>query len=463
MTPEQKRAMLAQLLKQKTSVTKTAFMLQTLFLDILIAGAPVWNMSSTVRLFNKVDPELMRARMQKVIDRHPSLRTTYEIPRPRQLGLQSKVFLLRMGTLRLHDLYLDTYVEQRIHPEHTLDFSCVDATDWSAERLRQRLVDDAQQPYDITQLPVCRLRIYQCANYDVMQLDIHHCVADLWSLELIMAELEEPSDTPLQASFAEFCTWQHAWFALPKAAEMRRWWQKYLRGCPPMVVGPSHGKDPADVVLFRLDAEIVAQARLACRVHKVTLFNLLLSTMQATLGRALGLNDFSIGGVMANRPNHRFEDTVGFFSHFVMYRCNLTEIPSWEDLWTQNRATLTEIMDRHFYPVVCLPLPRTDFYISFHQYKKARWIEHDVPQGDSLGVRSGGVVDSPLGPWEFLFIEAPYTSAPVMFELLEQKDGIQGVLRFRIPCFSRERGEFYARDFQDRFRASLADPSAPIS
>lgn len=455
--------MLARLLKEKsTVVSKTAFMLQSMFLDILIAGAPVWNMSSTVRLFKKVDPEMMRARMQKIIDRHPSLRTTYEIPQHRQLALQAKVFLLRMGVHKLYELYLDTYVEQRVHPQHTLDFTLVDATDWSADRLRQRLSDDAQQPYDITQLPVCRLRIYQCANYDVMQLDIHHCVADLWSLELIMAELEQPSDAPPPPSFGEFCSWQHAWFALPKAAEMRKWWVRYLRNTPTSIVGPSQATDPADVVLFRLDAALLAQARAACRANKVTLFNLLLSTMQATVGRSLGAPDFSIGGVMANRPTQRFEDTVGFFSHFVIYRCDLNKTPTWKELWEQNRATLTEFMDRQFYPVVCLPLPRTDFYISFHQYKKARWIEHDVPAGDELGVRSGGVVDSPLGPWEFLFVEAPYTSAPVMFELLEQKDGIQGVLRYRIPCFTREQGEFYARDFQERFRASLADPSAPI-
>lgn len=462
LSPEQKRAMLARLLQQQPAVGKTAFILQGLILDCIMNPAPVWNMRSTLRFFHKVDPEFLRTRMQRIIDRHPALRTTYEVPPEREIEYHAKILTIRLDAMQLYELNLETLVEQTVHPSHALHFTVVDASQWTPEQLRQRLLADALEPYDLKKLPVCRLRLYQRKHDDVMQLDVHHCAADLWSLELIMAELEQPPEGPPPPSFAEFCSWQHAWFALPKAQEMREWWRQNLEGCPHLALPHSEGDDPAERVLFRLDAQALAQARQVCRTHKITLFNLILSTLQVTMGRSLGLDDFAIGGAVANRPHQRFEDTVGFFAQLVMYRRDLSQVDTWEQLWAKNRQTITEVLNRQFFPVATtMPTPRTDVWIMFQQYQKARWVD-EVPQGEPLGLRSGGVVNSPLGPWEFLFVEPPLNSSPVMLEIIEQKDGLQGVFRYRTTCFSRKKAEFYVKDFQARLLTSLAHPAAPI-
>ena len=98
----------------------------------------------------------------------------------------------------------------------------------------------------------------------------------------------------------------------------------------------------------------------------------------------------------------------------------------------------------------------------FQQYQKARWVEGELPQGEPLGLRSGGVVDSPLGPWEFLFVEPPYLSAPAMMEIVEQKDGMQGNFRFRTPCMTRRQAEMFANEFQVQLKRALADPQGSI-
>jgi hypothetical protein len=463
LSPEQKRAMLARMLAQKSAVCKTAFIVQGLVLDCMMHQAPIWNMRSTIRFFDKIDPNLLSTRMQRVVDRHPALRTTYRIPEEREVEFYSKILTIRLDALSLWQVNLEAQVEQIVHPEHTLDFQVVDAREWTAEQLRERLLADALQDYDLTRLPVCRLRLYQRQHDDVMQLDLHHCAADLWSLEVIMAELEEPPKGPPPPGFPEFCAWQHTWFALPKAQEMREWWSRELEGCPNLAFPHAEGDDPADFVLFRLDSELVAKARQICRAHKITIFNLVLSTLQVSMGRTLGIDDFALGGAVANRPNQRFEQTVGFFAQLIFYRRNLAEVSTWEQLWAKNQDTIGEVLKRQFYPVATtMPTPRTDVWLMFQQYQKASWIEGEVPQGEPLGLRSGGVVQSPLGPWEFLFVEPPCLSSPVMFEVIEQKDGMQGIFRYRKPCFSRDQAELYANDFQNRLRGSLANPQQSI-
>lgn len=193
------------------------------------------------------------------------------------------------------------------------------------------------------------------------------------------------------------------------------------------------------------------------------MFNLILSTLQVTIGRSLGQDDLAIGGAVANRPHQRFEQTVGFFAQLVLYRRNLGELTTWEQLWAKNRTTIGEVLKRQFYPVTTtMPTPRADVWIMFQQYQKARWVEGDVPQREPLGLRSGGVVSSPLGPWEFLFVEPPFLSSPVMLEVVEQKDQMQGLFRYRKPCLSRSQAESYAADLQARLRASLANPGLVI-
>ena len=98
----------------------------------------------------------------------------------------------------------------------------------------------------------------------------------------------------------------------------------------------------------------------------------------------------------------------------------------------------------------------------FQQYQKARWVEGETPPRDDLGLRSGGLINSPLGPWEFLFVDPPLNSSPVMLEIVEQKDALQGILHFRISCFSKKKARFYVEDFQKRLLASLADPTSTI-
>lgn len=463
LSPEQKRVMLARMLEKKSALVKTAFIVQGLILDTKMSPTSDWNMRSTIRFFDKIDPDLLRSRMQRIIDRHPALRTTYNISPEQNVEFQTKMLMIHLGAMALWQLNLEAHVEQRVHPSHTLEMKVVDARDWTAEKLREQLVTDALERYDVTKLPVCRLRLYQREHDDVMQFDLHHCAADLWSMEIIMAELESPPDGPPPPGFPEFCLWQHAWFALPKAQEMREWWAQELEGCPNLCFPHSKGEDPADFVLFRIDAELAGRARQVARVHKATMFNLVLSTLQVTIGRAVRADDFCLGGAVANRPHQRFEQTVGFFAQLALYRRNLAEVDTWEQLWDKNRTTLGEVLKRQFYPTcTTMPNPRTDVWIMFQQYQKARWFEGEAPQGEPLGLRSGGVVESPLGPWEFLFVETPVASSPVMLEIIEQKDGMQGILRYRKPCLTKVQAEALAADFQARFRASVAKPQGGL-
>lgn len=462
MTPEQRRAMLAHLLQKQPAVTTTALTLQALFLDCMSHRSPIWNMHSTNRIFQKVDPLVLQARWQKVIDRHPALRTTYEVTPERMDAFRARQSELTLGRARLHNVYQEGFVVQRVHEPATADFEVIDAREWGVAELRQRLVDETLRLMDPRLLPLCRLKLYQRQNEDIVQLVVHHCAADLWSLELMVEELQQPKEGPAPATFAEFCSWQRGWLALPKADEMRVWWKNYMDGCPPVPLPPNKADDAGETITFPVDHGVVEQARLLCRSHKITMFNMMLSVLQVCISRIQGVEDFAIAGATANRPNHHFEDSVGFFAQLAIYRQDLSKIQTWKQLWSANQATLSEILDRQFFPVTELPLPNTDFYISYHQYQRAKWTDQDAVVREDLGLRSSGVMDSALGPWELVFVEMPLCTSGIVFEVVDQRSGLSVNLRYRVTCLSKKRADLYVRLFQELLALSLSDCEATI-
>jgi hypothetical protein len=49
-----------------------------------------------------------------------------------------------------------------------------------------------------------------------------------------------------------------------------------------------------------------------------------------------------------------------------------------------------------------------------------------------------------------------------MLEIIEQKDGLQGILRYRRPCLSRKQAQSWAADFQRRLSEAIANPRAAL-
>ena len=103
--------------------------------------------------------------LQKLVDRHPSLRTTFEE---------------RDGVLL-----------QRVHEKPPLPLEVIDASSWSEETLRQRLEEEAHRPFDLERGPLVRMHLFRVAPDDhIFLLGVHHIVGDFWSLVLVIEEMQ---------------------------------------------------------------------------------------------------------------------------------------------------------------------------------------------------------------------------------------------------------------------------------
>src|SRR5438270_5529523 len=124
----EKRILLAQLLQEKAEQPAEVFPLSygqrgLWFLHQMDRQSSAYNVCYPSRIRSPLDPSAFRRAVQKLIDRHPGLRTTFEE---------------RDGELL-----------QRVHEKPPLPLEVIDASSWCEEELRDRLEEEAHRPFDL--------------------------------------------------------------------------------------------------------------------------------------------------------------------------------------------------------------------------------------------------------------------------------------------------------------------------
>ncbi|HZW29080.1 MAG TPA: condensation domain-containing protein, partial [Isosphaeraceae bacterium] len=132
----EKRMLLAQLLQEKADQPPAVFPLSygqrgLWFLHQMDRQSASYNVCYPSRIRSPLDLAAFRRAVQKLIDRHPGLRTTFEE---------------RDGVLL-----------QRVHERLPLPLEVIDATDWSEPELRDRLEVEAHRPFDLERGPLVRM------------------------------------------------------------------------------------------------------------------------------------------------------------------------------------------------------------------------------------------------------------------------------------------------------------------
>src|SRR5690606_1978468 len=108
-----------------------------------------------------LDVGALESSIAEVVRRHEPLRTVFVAAdgRPRAVGLPFNGFRLDVES----------------------------ATEESVEQL---LVEEGRKPFDLARGPLFRARLFRLAPEDhVLQITLHHIVADGWSLGVLSAEL----------------------------------------------------------------------------------------------------------------------------------------------------------------------------------------------------------------------------------------------------------------------------------
>jgi amino acid adenylation domain-containing protein/non-ribosomal peptide synthase protein (TIGR01720 family) len=336
MTPERKRALLQQKLKQQGRGLKSyplSFGQEGLwFIDQMEPGASTYNTSIAVRLKGDLNVQVLQESMNEIIRRHEILRSVYTRVKGRPVQIVVPALTLNIPVIDL-----------RGKPEKERQTEAVSLAHIEQER-----------PFDLARGPVLRVslvRVYD-AEY-LMLIVVHHIVFDGWSLGIFVQELKTlytaflkgmPSPLPdLSLQYADFAAWQRQRMQGETLDELLAYWKKQLEGTPGLLELPTDRSRPAVVssrgAVYRtsLLTELLTGLNELSQREEVTLFMTLLAAFKTLLYRYTGQQDLFVATLIANRNRAEIEPLIGFIANTLILRTDMAGNPTFRELLARVR------------------------------------------------------------------------------------------------------------------------------
>jgi hypothetical protein len=181
----------------------------------------------------------------------------------------------------------------------------------------------------------------------VLLLTLHHIAGDAWSLDVLIREIGalypalmrgDPSPlSPLTIQYADFAVWQRQRFTGAVLDEQLRYWKTQLEGAATVQLPadrprPAKASHAGATLSLQLERKLTESCEELCRRHGVTLFVILLSTLDVLLARYSGQDSISVGAPIANRTRAEVEPLIGFFVNTLVLRADLSGNPAFHEL-----------------------------------------------------------------------------------------------------------------------------------
>ncbi|KAB8314800.1 amino acid adenylation domain-containing protein [Tolypothrix campylonemoides VB511288] len=429
------------------------------FLWQLAPESHAYNVSFAVRICSVVDMTAMSMALAALMERHPILRTTYP----------------KLGSEPI----------QQVHQNQELDWLQIDASSWSEEQLKAKVIAAHQILFDLETGPIMRVRWFSCSLVDhVLLVSIHHIACDRWSLDMLIHELSklyqaqragvEISLPPVKHTYLDYVSWQRKILCGTQGEKLSNYWAHQLAGDLPALNLPTdRQREPIQTYngathKFKLSSQLTEQLKELAQRKGVTFYMILLATFKVLVYRYTTQEDILVGSPTSGRTQPEFAPIFGYFVDPVVIRTNLANNPSFNEFLTQVRQTVLSALTHQDYPFALLVenlQPHRDasrspiFQASFalQQLQQSQDILHLLENETQKDVDWGGMK---LRPFEIPQLEGQFD---LDLEMVEGSSSVFGTFKYNTDLFDSATIERMAAHFQNLCSAIVQNPQLAVS
>ena len=431
------------------------------FLRQLAPESAGYNIIGAARIKAELDIASLRRSFQTLVERHPSLRTTF--------------------TSRNGEPF------QRQHDRMELSFQQEDASDRNDSWLDERLTESAHRPFDIERGPLARVVVFTRSPRDhVVMLAIHHIVSDFWSLAVLLNELKDlyaaerrgtrPALDPLTLNYTDFVRRQSEMLASQEGERLWSYWRSQLAGDLPVLDLPTDRPRPSVQTYrgashpFKLEAPLTDELKQLGHLHGATLFMTLLAGFQALIHRYTGQEDLLIGSLAAGRDSASLAGLVGYFVNPIVIRADLSGLPGFASSLGRARQTALAAFAHQRYPFPLLverlqPLrdaARSPIFQVMFILQKAHLLDADGLVSLAVGESGARVALGDL-PLESVRVRQDAAQFDLTLVMAEVDGRISASLQYNTDLFDAGTIVRVAGHFQTLLKGMIAEPDRPIS
>lgn len=422
------------------------------FLEQLQPGA-AYNLARAIRLRGTLNRAALEQSFDEIIRRHEVLRTSFSAVDGQPLQVIATAVNLELPLVDLSGLPAPE-CEQEIH--------CL-------------AKQEVQQPFDLTQAPLLRLRLLQLADEDYLLLvTLHHSIADGWSAGILVREVAAlyrffstgdpaPANSilpELPVQYADFAVWQRQWLQGEVLEAQLAYWRQQLSDCPVLELPTDRSRLPIQTFRgktrsWQFSRSLSEDLKHLSQRQGVTLFMTLLAAFKTLLYRYTGQTDILVGSPIANRNQAQIEELIGFFVNTLVLRTDLSGNPSFRNLLEQVREKTLGAYAHQDLPFEKLvEVLQPDRSLSHSPLFQVMFAFQNAPL-ETLTL--------PGLDLELLELESDAARFDLTLTLVATQAGLQGRLEYNSDLFEAGTIDRMLGHFQTLLAGIVADPNQPLA
>ncbi len=206
----------------------------------------------------------------------------------------------------------------------------------------------AAKPFLLYDLPLFKFVVFRFPNnYGGFIVNMHHLIADSWTLGITVNEIMEiycaylkgenydAKDVSLY-SYTNYIASEEEYKNSNKYEKDKAYWDEVFSTIPDNATIPSLNNDSYDSIKasrkeLSISLSLLNDIKKYCEMQKVSLFNFLTSIFSIYIGRVSNLDDFCIGTPILNRTNFKEKNMTGMFINTLPLRVSVDNAMCFKD------------------------------------------------------------------------------------------------------------------------------------
>ena len=403
----------------------------------------VYYAQCVLRIEGKLQVEILKEALQKLVDRHEILRTSFH----RQPGIKIPIQVISdSGIFSWREL-------------NQIDSQCQQLEELCQEEIQ--FVSD----FDFKSEQSLHLRsslLVEASDRSLLLITLSSLCADSWSLRNLAKEIsniygaclrsEELETEPVQ--YIQFSEWCNELLEDENVETGKAYWQQQGFSSIPSLIIPFESysgrqkKFDPKVHTLRLESNLVAKLDAIATLHKITVAEFLLACWQILLWRVMGQSDIVVNTLYPGRKYEELYETLGLLAKYLPIRCSFQA----SFKFTEILSSIHDTLNSH---------AKWQEYFVWEDHKKITDSPLDLPisfefEEWSRGYESGGVSFS---------LEKKY----VCFEQFKLKlscvlrqDSLMSEFHYNPELIAPESIQYLAEQFQTLVASALHNSEATV-
>ncbi len=260
-----------------------------------------YNMPWMMRIEGEPDKAKLNEAFNKLIERHETLRTSFEV--------------------------VDGEPVQIVHKEVNFEIEYTEIT----KKENGEIDADFVKAFDLSKAPLFKVTLAKINDLEyLLMIDMHHIISDGLSMSVFTKEFIEIYNgkelTELKIQYKDFAAWQNKLLKSEEIKKQEQYWLKAFEGEVPVLnlstdyQRPSIQSFEGDSIYFEISEELTDKLKQITKETGSTMYMVLLSACNVLLSKYSGQEDIVIGSPAAGRPHADLQNIMGMFVNTLAMR-----------------------------------------------------------------------------------------------------------------------------------------------